>query len=182
MSVTWRALECATQAEWDAAVWQSRRANVFCSWMWGEYKSRIGWTVTRLFIEDQAGERLAMVQYQTKRKGFARFVYVQGGPLLTGRGERDAERVVSFFLAHLALGRFDLVGVNFEHFGSGAGVLALLARGFSPVVSSKNYTMEVDLTQPPEVILSGMNRRWRKSLKRAERNGDLSVRFVTDPD
>lgn len=181
MSATWRAVECLVQSEWDAAVWQNRRGNVFCSWMWGEYKRRVGWHVTRLFIVDPAGERVAILGYQTRRKGFARFVYIQGGPLFTERGEREAERVVAFLVEHLALGPFDLVGINYEHFGSGAGVLALLAQGFAPVVSSRNYTMEVDLTQAPEAIVNGMNRRWRKSLKRAERREDLSVTFVTDP-
>ena len=76
-----RGIRILDQSEWDAAVWGHPHGNIFCSWMWGEYKARLGWNVRRVVISGGAGDALAFVQYQEKVKGFARFVHVQGGPL-----------------------------------------------------------------------------------------------------
>lgn len=177
-----RIREVLDRSEWDEAVWRHPQGNIFRSWMWGEYKSRLGWDARRVVIVDEAGDPLAFVQHQEKAVGFARFVHVQGGPLLTGKGERHAETAIGLFLDHLALGRLDLLACDFERFGSPAGVLALLAQGFAPVVSRRNHTLEVDLTKGPELILQATESRWRKALRRAERNETLSVRFLTDFD
>lgn len=177
-----RVRDILDQSGWDAAVWGHPRGNIFCSWMWGEYKARLGWNVRRIVISDGAGDALAFIQYQEKAKGFARFVHVQGGPLLTGKGEKQAEAVVGLLLDHLALGRLDLLATDFRRFGSPAGVLALLAHGFVPVVSSRDHTLEIDLTAGAKAILQGMKRDWRENLRRAERAAALSIRFLADFD
>jgi hypothetical protein len=153
---------CLDAATWDEAIWSLPRGNVFASWMWGAYKAQVGWTVTRLIVRDASDAPVALIQYQVKRRGFLRFVLVQGCPLLTEKGEKHAEAVVALFLDQLALGRWDLLAISFEHFQCDAIVLALLGHGFVPVQSAKYFTLELDLTQGTDP--------------------DLTTRFLTDLD
>jgi hypothetical protein len=173
---------CLDAATWDEAIWSLPRGNVFASWMWGAYKAQVGWTVTRLIVRDASDAPVALIQYQVKRRGFLRFVLVQGCPLLTEKGEKHAEAVVALFLDQLALGRWDLLAISFEHFQCDAIVLALLGHGFVPVQSAKYFTLELDLTRGTGPILQAMDQRWRKALRKAERNPDLTTRFLTDLD
>lgn len=173
---------CLDSAVWDEAVWALPRGNVFASWMWGTYKAKVGWDVTRLIVRDASEAPVALIQYQVKRRGFVRFVLLQGCPLLTEKGDKHADAVVALLLEHLALGRLDLLAVSFEHFQSDAIVLALLGHGFVPAQSAKYFTLELDLTGGTEPILQAMDQRWRKALRKAERNPDLTTRFLTDRD
>lgn len=168
-------------SEWDTAVWNQPRGNIFTSWMWGDYKTRLGWKVRRIAIADAAGSALAFIQCQERVKNFARYIYIQGGPLLTNAGEKHAEAVLTLLLQHLALRRFDLLALNFEHFQSAANVLAVLAHGFAPIVSARDHTLELDLTSGSEAMLQTTEPRWRKALRRAERSETLTARFLTDP-
>lgn len=174
--------DVASRSEWDTAIWAHPRGNIFSSWMWGKYKERCGWTVRRIMVRDDAGDALAFLQCQQRAKGPLRMIYAQGGPLLTDKGERHAEAVVAALLEHLSLGRLDLFAVNFEHFQSASGVLALLAKGFVPIVSRRDHTIEIDLTGGPDAVLKTAEAAWRKGLRRAERNEALSTRFLSDRD
>ncbi|NEU11685.1 GNAT family N-acetyltransferase [Methylobacterium sp. BTF04] len=181
MSAALTISHCTVASEWDAAIWANARGNIFAAWMWGAYKSRIGWTVTRLIIRDANGDPVALIQYQVRVRGFLRSVLVQGGPLLTPKGEKHAEAAMGAFVEHLALGRFDLLVISFEHAQSDPVLIALLGHHFVPVQSHKYYTLELDLARGTEPILQGMDQRWRKALRKAERNAELTTRFLTDP-
>lgn len=171
--------EIADATSWDSRVWTHPGANIYCASPWGTYKSRLGLTVRRAVVE-AGGEDLALVQWQERRKGPARFIHVQGGPVLTAAGKRRAEAVFGALIAHLDLGRLDLVGVKYEQFESSDATLALLMHGFAPVVQARNHTLELDLTQDLDAVRAAMEHRWRKALRKAEQNADLTTRFLTD--
>lgn len=181
MSTTLAIDACLVPEIWDDTLWSLPKCNIFSSWMWGAYKARVGWTVTRLIVRNTEGLPVALIQYQVKRRGFLRFILVQGGPLLTEQGEKHAEAAINLFLDHLALGCFDLLAVSFEHFQSDAVILALLQNRFVPVQSAKYFTLEIDVSGGTEIILQRMDQRWRKALKKAQRNPDVTTHFLTDP-
>ncbi|MET7244726.1 GNAT family N-acetyltransferase [Methylobacterium sp. EM32] len=166
---------------WDAAVWAQPRGTIFSAAGWGIYKTRRGAGVERLSILDEAGDLLGLAQVQRRRRGPARQFYLQGGPLLTEKGERHGEAVVRALLAHLALGPLDLVVVDFNRAESPGAVLGLLATGFRPVATASRHTLEVDLTRGLDALQAEMEQRWRKALRKAERNAALSVRFLDEP-
>lgn len=174
-------LDLADASDWDSAIWRQPGANIYASHPWGAYKTRLGWAVKRIAIRNEGGEDLAFIQYQQRRRGPGRFVLAQGCPILTPQGETRAEAVIQAFLAHLDLRRSDLLGVNYHQFQSREAVLALLAHGFTPVVSARNHTLELDLTQDADTIRARMEPRWRKALGKAERNPDLTTVFLADP-
>ena len=168
------------QEEWDALVWDHHGGNVFCAWPWGEYKVRTGWRVQRVSVLDEAGDILALFQHHERHVGRLRLLRVQGGPLLTEKGERLAEGVFGAFFDHVELGRLDLLAMDFERTQSAGSVLAALAKGFKPVVNPVRHTLDVDLTVGLDTIKRDMEPRWRKALRRAETWPGLSVRFVED--
>lgn len=166
---------------WDEAVWALPRGSIFSASGWGTYKTRRGAAVARLSIVDEEDRLLGLAQVQIRRRGPVRQVYIQGGPLLTDKGERHGEAVVRALLAHLALGPLDLAVVDFARAESPGAVLGLLATGFRPVMKAARHTLEVDLTGGLDAIRAGMEPRWRKALRRAERNPALTARFLDDP-
>ncbi|WP_342447321.1 lipid II:glycine glycyltransferase FemX [Methylobacterium platani] len=166
---------------WDEAVWAQGRGTIFSASGWGTYKARRGAAIARLSVVDEAGDLLGLAQVQTRRRGPARQLYVQGGPLLTDKGERQGEAVTRALLAHLALRPLDLAVVDFARAESPGAVLGLLATGFRPVTTAARHTLEVDLTRGLDAIQAEMEPRWRKALRKAERNAGLTARFLDDP-
>lgn len=171
--------DVADGSGWDARLRAHRDANIFCATAWGSYKARLGARVRRAVVQAD-GHDLALVQWQERRVGPGRFVLVQGGPVLTDRGRGRAEAVLGALLAHLALGRLDLLGIRYEGFECPEATLALLMHGFAPVVAAKNHTLALDLTPDLDAILARTERRWRKALRKAEGNPDLTTHFLTD--
>ncbi|WP_342352970.1 lipid II:glycine glycyltransferase FemX [Methylobacterium frigidaeris] len=166
---------------WDESVWGQPRGTIFSASGWGTYKARRGAGVERLSVVDEGGDLLGLAQVQMRRRGPARQAYIQGGPLLTDKGERHGEAVVRALLARLALGPLDLLVVDFNRTESPGAVLGLLAAGFRPVATAGRHTLEVDLTIGLEAVLAGADPRWRQRLRKAERNAALTVRFLDDP-
>jgi hypothetical protein len=176
-----RVVPAADVPSWDEAVWAQGRGSIFAATGWGTYKTRRGAAVVRLNVVDEAGDRLGLAQVQLRRRGPARQIYLQGGPLLTDKGERHGEAVVRALLSHLALQPLDLVVVDFARTESPGAVLGLLATGFKPVATAGRHTLEVDLTRGLDAVQAEMEQRWRKALRKAERNPALTVRFLDDP-
>ncbi|KMO40849.1 hypothetical protein VQ03_13650 [Methylobacterium tarhaniae] len=166
---------------WDETVWSQPRGTIFSAAGWGTYKARRGAAIERLAVVDEDGDILGLAQAQTRCRGPARQIYIQGGPLLTDKGERQGEAVVRALLAHLALGSLDLLVADFNRAESPGAVLGLLAAGFRPVATAGRHTLEVDLTRGLDAILAGTDPRWRQRLRKAQRNADLTVRFLDDP-
>ena len=168
-------------ADWDEALWQQPAANIYASRRWGDYKGRLGGTVRRVAVCDN-GEDLAYIQYQERRNGPLRRILVQGGPVLTARGQSRSEAVLAALLDHLALRPADLLAVKSYRPQDPEGITALLSHGFVPVIGGKDHTIELDLTPGAEAILAAADRRWRREVKKAEGQPDLTAVFLTDRD
>ena len=171
--------EIADAPDWERRLWAHPGANLYCASPWGAYKARRGLEVRRAVITG-SDEELAFVQWQARRKGPARFIHVQGGPLLTKAGARRVEAVFAAFIGHLDLRRFDLLGIDYERFESRDATLALLMHGFTPVIRAHDHTLELDLTQDLDTVRAAMEHRWRKALRKAERNVELTTHFLED--
>lgn len=166
---------------WDERLCEQPWANLYAYQAWGTYKARMNWSVRRIEIQGEDGRALAYVQYQVRRIGFARFVLAQGCPVLTEAGMARAEATLIAFRDHLALGSFDLLGVNFQEFQHGEAASALLALGFVPVVSPRQHTIELDLSQDIGAIEAGLDPKWRRNLDKARHNTELEAAILTDP-
>ena len=167
--------------DWDEILWQQPAANLYASRSWGQYKSRLGWTVRQVALNDN-GADLAYIQYQERCTGPVRRILVQGGAVLTARGQFRAEAVLAAFIDHLALRPADLLAVKSYRPQDPEGVTALLSHGFVPVVTAMDHTIELDLTPETDAILAAADRRWRREVNKATGQPDLTAVFLTDPD
>ncbi len=166
---------------WDDLVWAQPGGTIFAASGWGIYKQRRGARIARLSVVDEHGRLAGLAQVQIRRRGPLRQIYVQGGPLLTRDGERRGECVIRGLVGHLALRPFDLLVVDLGRAESPGILLGLLAAGFRPVSAPRRHSLEVDLTGGLDAVLAGMDRRWRKALRKALRNPALTARFLDDP-
>lgn len=167
--------------DWCEAVRKSENANVYASEQWGEYKRCLGWSVKRIIITDRSGRELGLVQYQVRKRGLVRFILAQGCPILTNNGAYQAKEVFEAFIAHLNLGRLDLLVIKYHQFETSEVKLALLAYGFRPVITARDHTLEVDLSRSMESIRSALDSRWRNALVKAERRDGIEVEYINDP-
>ncbi len=167
--------------DWCEAVRRNENANVYASEQWGEYKRCLGWSVKRIIISDRSGRELGLIQYQVRRRGPARFILAQGCPVLTNDGLSQAKEVFEAFISHLNLGRLDLLVIKYHQFETSEVKLALLAHRFRPVMSARDHTLEVDLSQSMEAIRSALDSRWRNALVKAERKDGIEVEYIRNP-
>ena len=178
MNVPLQTRSCGLKREWDELVRGHRLGNLYCSWTWGEYKKQTGWRIERLIIVDDSKDVISFVQVQIKKVGVVNIYYLQGGPLFSKKGLSRADAVITEIIERLHLKISDLLIVNFEHFSCSIGISALLSAHFLPMQSSRYYTIDLDLSRDHEEILRLADHGWRKSLRKAERNPDITNGFA----
>ncbi|MCF4127571.1 lipid II:glycine glycyltransferase FemX [Methylobacterium sp. SyP6R] len=166
---------------WDDLVWAQPGGTIFAASGWGVYKHRRGARIERLSVVDERERLVGLAQVQIRRRGPSRQIYVQGGPLLTREGECRGESVIRRLIGHIAPSPLDLLVVDLDRAASPGVLLGLLTAGFRPVSAPRRHTLEVDLSRGLDAVLAGMDRRWRKALRKALRNPALTARFLEDP-
>ena len=170
------------EAEWEAQLLLHPFRNLFVSWNWGEYRSRLGWKVERLMVRDKRGTCLGMAQLQMRRRYGLRHVYIHGGPLFFTTDGSAAERILGALRAYLDPGRLGFVIVNYDLHDTPAARMALLTNQFDPVLPRAYHTIMVDMADGLDVIRQRLHRNRAKQLRKAEANERLSTRILTDGD
>ncbi len=172
--------EAGDEAEWEAQLLLHPFRNLYMSWAWGTYRSRLGWGVERLLVRNKRGTCLGMAQVQKRRKFGVPHVYIHGGPLVFTTDDTTAERVVAALLDHLNPGRLGFVIANFDLHDTPAARIALLANGFDPVLPPGYHTIIVDMADGLDAVRRRLHRNRAKQLRKALANERLSTRVLTD--
>ncbi|MDR2964804.1 MAG: peptidoglycan bridge formation glycyltransferase FemA/FemB family protein [Treponema sp.] len=142
--------------------------------MWGEFKSRFGWTAKSFLIDwAEQGAGSLLVLYRRFAKGFS-FAYIPWGPELPedypkeNRAQALAEianQLKPFLPRNTAFIRFDLPWQDYDaNFLSAAGF-----KQGTPVQAPD--TVIIDLTKSCEDILGAMKPKWRYNIGLAEKKG-----------
>jgi len=178
-------------------------AHVLQTWEWGEFKRReTGWQAERFAYRRADGAVAAAASVLTRRAGPLRVLYVPKGPALD-YADAPALAAVLDHLQGLARRRGavwlkidpDVVAGTGVPGGAdpnrpphddanGQRVLAsLAARGWQFSASQVQFrnTITLDLTQPEEALLAGMNQSTRRKL-RAAGKGEVQVRQAAGAD
>ena len=170
------------EAEWEAQLLLHPFRNIYMSWNWGEYRSRLGWRVERLLVRDKRSNCLGMVQLQRRRKFGLPHVYIHGGPLLFTADGVAAERMLAALLTYLDPGRLGFVVVNYDLHDTPTERVALLANKFDPVLPRAYHTIMIDMAEGLDVIRKRLHRNRAQQLRKALANERLSTRILTDLD
>lgn len=170
------------QAEWDSFVAGRTEANFLQSWAWGDFHEARGKAVVRRVVVDGGKIVGAYVgQVETARRGT--YMAIAGGPILDWEARDVVEAVFQDIREQgVALGCvFVRVRPQLED-GDGArklfGELGLRA---APIYLSVELAGILDLGKSEEEILAGASQNFRRSLRKAEKNG-VEVEVSTSPE
>ncbi|MCG3210909.1 MAG: Lipid II:glycine glycyltransferase [Anaerolineae bacterium] len=175
------------QPDWDAALAALPAAHALQSWAWGEFKSRWGWSPTRLLWRAD-GTPVAAAQILARRipRTPWHFLYVSKGPALDYANTELAGQVLAQLeeVARQAGALFIKIDPDVtRQWGepgaqppdpTGAALLKLLSqRGwrFSPEQIQFKNTVLIDLAGEPDDWLARMKPKWRYNIRYAERQG-----------
>lgn len=174
--------------EWDRALATLPAAHVLQSWDWGQFKSRWGWSPTRL-MWFKAGTPAAAAQILARPIPRApwQFLYVSKGPALDYTDTLLAEQVLAGLESYAQQVKALFIKIDPDvprQYGepdegnpphpTGQAVLKLLAqRGwrFSPEQIQFRNTVLIDLSGQPDDWLARMKSKWRYNIRLAGRKG-----------
>jgi lipid II:glycine glycyltransferase (peptidoglycan interpeptide bridge formation enzyme) len=169
---SFRVIESPDQKTWDNFV-TARNGHLLQTTVWGELKSRFGWSAQRLAVE-QDGAMVAGAQILHRGLPFGLILaYVPRGPVCD---PNDLDTLAALFDAVCAAARErGAFAVKIEpNWEAQALTLAFSSRGRGNQVGSciqPHTTIHVDLTRDLDAILADMKPKWRYNIRLAERKG-----------
>jgi hypothetical protein len=165
------------ELEWSDFVFNECVGNLYSSWVWGEYKSRIGWDVIRVFVKGNgSNEIIAALQVQVKKKGPVKIILVQGGVHLSNVSENHCVDLFNeLHNKYLNLGWSDVLLINYYESVSDLHVRSMMRLGYQPYINNKMYSFYIFFSESD--FEDGFSKNWRHNLKRARKNEALVVRW-----
>lgn len=161
---------CQTQTEWEQVLSHFNEANFLASWEWSQFHTSLGKKVALVVGTD--GEIItaaALLVTEVAKRGT--YVTCAGGPLLNWHDEKV---VVDFFaiLKELAIAE----GATFLRFRPQAlesEIPAVLLKKINartaPMHLTADFTLQLDITEPSEMVLSKMRKTTRYEIRRAQK-------------
>ncbi len=171
---------------WDEALLALPQVHILQSWLWGEFKARYRWQVTRWLWRDAQGTPQAAAQMLVQYRGGWGLGYVPKGPLLDWTQSTWAQAVLDHLERQARERRLLLLKIDpdvREDSAEGQALKALLQeRGwrFSPEQVQFRNSMCLDLRPDLDTLMARMKSKWRYNLRLAVRKG-VQVR-VARPD
>jgi lipid II:glycine glycyltransferase (peptidoglycan interpeptide bridge formation enzyme) len=179
-----------TQTAWDEALLQLPAPHLLQSWAWGAFKSRHGWTASRmLWVDAETDQPRAAASLLTRRPGPLPIsvTYVPKGPILDQANGKLLNRVLGQLetAARRKGALFLKIDPDVEPGTShGEDVLACLQRrGWRRSDEDIQFrnTLLLDLRPSRDELLMGMKSKWRYNVRLAKRKG-VTVRHGTRGD
>lgn len=171
--VTWERIdENYERSGWDPSLLCSRDGGIFQSYVWGEFKRRLGWTPMRWLATDRDGSVVAMAQVLMKSLGGGiKIGWVPGGPALLFP-KTECHNLISI------LGTFadrmrtteKCVCLRFYSQIASNSHLADCCRGWYARPRSRlnaGYSILMDLSHPMDVLTKRMTQKHRYYVKKA---------------
>ena len=168
--------------EWAEYLNSLQTADVYSSWLCGEYKQRIGWNVRRICVWDIKDDTLVacfQLQKKVKLKLF-NILLIQGGIHLKKLSDNNYHKVLESLMVEYVLNKkLAILFINHQSRSSQDVELGLLRSNFTPILNTKSYTYVLDINQKA-LSQERLSKNWRRNLKRALNNSKLSYHWVTD--
>lgn len=160
---------------WNPTVATLPYHHILQAWEWGEFKSRWGWTPTRLQWHGATGEVVAAAQLLRRaipRTPFG-IGYVPKGPLFDDQNPALAEQVLQGIETEARRQRCLFVKIDPDMPAANRALTDMLGRrGWveGEPIQFPN-TGVVDVTPDEETLLANMKQKWRYNIRLAERRG-----------
>ena len=174
-----------TKEHWNSLLSFFPEANFLQSYEWGEFQEKIGKKIFRFVVEtpeNQAPTALFQIIKEQAKRG--NYLTVAGGPLL--HWETASETLLKDifqFLKELAQTekclfiRFRPQALDTPELRSTLKKLGLI---LAPMHLTADLTLQLDLTQPTEVLLQNMRKNTRYEVRQVEKK-NITVKQSQDP-
>ena len=176
--------EIYNKKEWENHLLNLHTSDVYSSWIWGEYKQRVGWDVYRLSVRDKEQNSLiACFQLQKKIKfKFFTILLIQGGiHLKTFSLDNYLQVLESIMKNYVTRKNNVIIFINHQSVSTQDTDLGLLIKKFSPILNSKSYTYVLD-SHNNSLKGDALSKNWKHNLKRALNNPKLTYHSVVKLD
>lgn len=179
-------IDGVSREQWTESLAQFSDANIYQTWEFGE--ARWGGNKVERVIIKESGKVIGMAQVRILRIPLlgGGFAYIHRGPLWRRHAELSENGIFRGILAvlkriYVEKQRFLLRVLPNEIEQEDQEMTRILENeGFSPAGSKGRVTtIFIDLSKNLDELRSGMRRKWRQSLGKAEKNG-LELDFGTD--
>ena len=168
--------------EWTEYLNSLQTSDIYSSWLWGEYKQRVGWNIRRISVWDTKEDTLvACFQLQKKIKfKLFKILLIQGGIHLKKLSDNSYHQVLESLMVEYVLSKkLAILFINHQCGSSQDVEIGLLRSNFTPILNTKSYTYVLDRNQKA-LSQERLSKNWRRNLKRALNNSKLSYHWVTD--
>jgi lipid II:glycine glycyltransferase (peptidoglycan interpeptide bridge formation enzyme) len=195
----WTPRQITQAATWDDVLFTLPHPHILQSWAWGQFKSRHGWSATRISFEEgeQTIAAASVLQRKVPRMPVS-ILYVPRGPVLDWTDTERAEATLAHLesLARRRRALFIKIDPDVLYPGDGAAEAAskrpacaqqiarmLTRRGwrFSNEQIQFRNTALLDLRPPEDQLLAAMKQKTRYNVRLAGRKG-VTVRRGTSED
>ena len=165
---------------WEQLVLSDPKANFLQSYNFGQFHQNLGKNVFRLGVLSE-GKLIAGASIVVEQAKRGRYLAIFGGPLLNWS---DLAQVQFFFdQVKILAQQKKAVFIRFRPQEVETVELEALVKKIggekSPMHLTADLTLQLDLSQPPEIILASMRKNTRYEVKKAEK---LGIRVTTSSD
>jgi len=169
--------------EWELLLNDLSTSSTYLKWPWGNYKRNSGWDVKRLnFFDSKSKQSLACCQIQSKCYFFVNVYLIQGGIHLSKKNDstRAYDNIIEALCAYIKNTNrlMWLFLINNQTHQDDTAITALLKNKFSPILSETMFTYIVFKNSIEESLLE-LSSNWRHNLKRANKNENLEIEWIT---
>jgi len=169
--------------EWQLLLDKLKTSNTYMKWSWGNYKKKSGWVISNLKIVSSDSKQLVgCCLLQTRIKWFVNIYLIQGGVHLSEEVDKKDvndciyEALCSYIKKNNNLPW--LLLINYQSQNLDASAASLMKMGFSPILTKKMFTFLVFNNNFDSNLLL-LSQNWRHNLKRAKKNDDLKIEWVS---
>lgn len=161
---------CQSQAEWEDILSHFTEANFLSSWEWGQFHSSLGKKVALVVgTEGEVVTAAALLVTEVAKRGT--YVTCAGGPLLNWHDEKV---VTDFFVILKEIATVE--GATFLRFRPqeleseiATDLLKKINARTAPMHLTADFTLQLDITEPADTILSKMRKTTRYEIRRAQK-------------
>lgn len=168
------------KSEWESLIKKFSEANFLQSWNWGVFHQNLGKTVVRVLAEENKKVALAQLVIEPAKRG--RYAAVAGGPLMDWQDTIFVEKV---FAAIVQIAKEE--GCIFLRFRPQTlesdvqeSVLKKIGAQLAPMHLTADLTLQLDISQSEDELLSQMRKNTRYEVKKAQKLG-ISTKVTTNP-
>jgi len=169
--------------KWQLFLDQLITSSTYIKWWWGDYKKKNGWSIKRLQIVDSNSKQLiACCQLQSKRISFINIYFIQGGIHLSKKNNIKNVYDNIFQALNLYIKKNKnwlwLLLINYQSHHFDEAEISMMKIGFTPILTKKMFTYLISRENLNKDSLS-LSKNWRHNLKRAIKNTDLEIEWIS---